>query len=132
MISKPKIPAEAASDWRELVRVADGEEFFIERISVPARQIAVEGHFALPELARLAADDQVFVAAFVRTHGSIKAMEQLFGVSYPTIKARLNRISEQLSFVEPATVDERAEILARLSRGEINAAQAAEQLEALR
>jgi len=132
MIPKDKSSTEGTSEWRELVRVADGEEFFIERVSIPARQIALEGHFALPELARLSADDQVFVAAFVRTHGSIKAMEQLFGVSYPTIKARLNRISERLSFVEPASVDERAEILARLGRGEINATQAAELLEALK
>jgi len=41
-------------------------------------------------------EDQVFVAAFLRSHGSIKEMEQVFGVSLSTIKARLNRISAQL------------------------------------
>ena len=41
-------------------------------------------------------DDQVFIGAFVRSHGSIKEMERLFGVSYPTIKNRLNRLSQAL------------------------------------
>ena len=45
-------------------------------------------------------EDQVFVAAFLKSHGSIKEMEQVFGVSYPTVKARLNRIAGQLEFVE--------------------------------
>jgi hypothetical protein len=40
----------------------------------------------------------VFVAAFVRSHGSIKEMEQVFGVSYPTVKARLNRIAAMLEW----------------------------------
>jgi hypothetical protein len=40
------------------------------------------------------------MAAFVKTHGSIKEMERIFGVSYPTIKNRLNRISGQLDFIE--------------------------------
>jgi hypothetical protein len=77
----------------------------------------------------------VFVAAFVRCHGSIKRMEKYFGVSYPTIKNRLNRIGSQLSFVEieqgpdaDALVPTRGEVLDRLSRGELTVAQALEQL----
>ena len=50
--------------------------------------------------ARPPADDQIFVAAFVRCHGSIKQMEKFFGVSYPTIKNRLNRIASSLEFVD--------------------------------
>jgi len=62
--------------------------------------IAIEGSFELPPLAQLTAEDQIFVAAFVRCHGSIKQMEQIFGVSYPTIKNRLNRLGTQLPSVE--------------------------------
>ena len=54
----------------------------------------------MPPLARLTAEDQIFVAAFVRCHGSIKQMEKFFGVSYPTIKNRLNRIGALLPFAE--------------------------------
>ena len=94
--------------------------------------IAIEGAFDLPPLARLAADDQVFVAAFLRSHGSIKEMEQVFGVSYPTIKARLNRIAASLEFIEidpePNPGPGRAEVLERLARGEITADQAVSEL----
>src|SRR5215475_3993293 len=88
------------SDWQDLTGLTAGRAFVIERVRLADRDIAIEGAWALPELARLSAEDQVFVAAFVRSHGSIKEMEQVFGVSYPTVKARLNRISEQLSFID--------------------------------
>ena len=64
------------------------------------QDVAIEGRFELPPLAQLSAEDQIFVAAFVRCHGSIKQMEKFFGVSYPTIKNRLNRIGAQLPFAE--------------------------------
>ena len=88
---------------------------------IPEKQIAIEGEFTLPELARLSLEDQVFIMAFLRSHGSIKEMEQIFGVSYPTIKARLNRIAGQLEFVDTNPSPSRAEVLERLKNGEIDA-----------
>ena len=85
-----------------------------------------------PELARLTAEDQVFVAAFVRSHGSIKEMEQVFGVSYPTIKARLTRIAQKLEFVDTSPRPSRAEVLGRLQSGEISANEAVAALEGLK
>jgi hypothetical protein len=82
-----------ASDWHDLLRMSEGNSLVIERVRIPDKQIAIEGEFALPQLARLSLEDQVFIVAFFRSHGSIKEMEQTFGVSYPTIKSRLNRIS---------------------------------------
>ena len=105
----------------------------MERVRLTEQDIAIEGAFELPRLARLSAEDQVFVAAFVRSHGSIKEMEQVFGVSYPTIKARLNRIAASLEFVEtdpePLHDSRRAEVLERLARGEITAEAAIAELE---
>ena len=121
-----------ASDWQDLLRIAQGSPLLIERVSIPEKGIAVEGQFTLPELARLSLEDQVFVVAFLRSHGSIKEMEQTFGVSYPTIKARLNRISDQLPFVETNPSPSRAEILERLKAGEITADEAIRALEALK
>ena len=121
-----------ASDWQDLLRIAQGAPLVIERVRIPAKQISVDGQFALPELARLSLEDQVFVIAFLRSHGTIKEMEQTFGVSYPTIKARLNRISSQLEFVETNPAPSRAEILERLNNGEITAAEAIRALEALK
>jgi len=76
-------------------------------------------------------DDQVFITAFVRSHGSIKEMERVFGVSYPTIKARLTRIADGLEFVETNPNPSKSEILERLRRGEITAGDAIREMEAL-
>ena len=121
-----------ASDWQDLLRIAQGSPMFVERVSIPEKQIAVEGRFTLPQLARLTLDDQVFITAFLRSHGSIKEMEQVFGVSYPTIKARLNRLAGQLEFVDTNPSPSRAEVLERLNNGEITAEEAIRVLEALK
>ncbi len=102
----------------------------VERVRLEASGIAIEGAFSPPPLARLSAEDQVFVAAFVRSHGSIKAMEQMFGVSYPTIKARISRIAGALDFVDTSPAPPRADVLGRLERGEISASEAIAALEA--
>jgi hypothetical protein len=120
------------SDWQDLLRIAQGSPLVIERVRIPEKGIAVEGAFTLPELARLSLEDQVFITAFLRSHGSIKEMEQIFGVSYPTIKARLNRIAGQLEFVDTNPSPSRAEVLERLKNGEITAADAIRELEALK
>src|SRR5882757_2443934 len=124
-----------AKDWQELTKLTGGSRIEIERVRLVDQDAAIEGHFDLPPLAQLTAEDQVFVAAFVRCHGSIKQMEKYFGVSYPTIKNRLNKIGSQLSFVEieqgsdtDSPVETRSEVLDRLSRGELTMAQALERL----
>jgi len=121
-----------ASEWQELLRMAQGSPMVIERVRLPEKQVSIEGQFLLPELARLALEDQVFVTAFLRSHGSIKEMEQVFGVSYPTIKLRLNRIAGQLQFVETNPSPSGAEVLERLKDGEISADEAIRALEALK
>ena len=117
-------------DWQELTRLTQGRPITVERIRLTEPGIAIEGCFELPQLARLAQEDQVFVTAFVRCHGSIKEMEQIFGVSYPTIKSRLNRIAASLEFVDTNPAPPRSEILDKLSRGEIAPEEAIQQLEA--
>ncbi|MFY1655570.1 DUF2089 domain-containing protein [Solwaraspora sp. WMMB762] len=124
-----------AVDWQELTDLTRGQPFVVERVRLADSGVAVEGQFEPPQLAQLSADDQVFVAAFVRSHGSIKEMERIFGVSYPTVKSRLNRIAEQLDFVEqldiadtgPASAS--AEVVDRLRRGEITVRQALAELD---
>src|SRR5215470_9347546 len=93
-------PHRTTRDWQELIQLTQGRPIVVERVRLADRDVVIEGAFEPPELARLSAEDQVFVAAFVRSHGSIKEMERIFGVSYPTIKSRLNRISAALDFVD--------------------------------
>ncbi|MGA2672563.1 MAG: DUF2089 domain-containing protein [Terracidiphilus sp.] len=124
--------SKTGSDWQDLLRMAEGCTLVVERVRLPEKQMAIEGEFALPELARISMEDQVFIIAFLRSHGSIKEMEQIFGVSYPTIKARLNRIAGQLQFVDTDPSPSRAEVLERLKSGEITAEEAIRALEALK
>ena len=120
-------------DWQELTDLTRGQPFVVERVRLTGSGIAVEGQFEPPQLAQLSIDDQVFVTAFVRSHGSIKEMERTFGVSYPTIKSRLKRIAEHLDFVDtdPAPTGS-AEVVDRLARGEISAEEALAELEGSR
>jgi len=122
---------QTSKDWHELTSLTQGQPMVVERVRLVEKDIAIEGRFELPQLARLTLEDQVFVLAFVRSHGSIKEMEQVFGVSYPTIKARLTRIANGLEFVDHNPEPSRTEILDRLKRGEITAADAIRELEAL-
>ena len=118
-------------DWHDLIDLTQGKPFLVERVRLPERDIFIEGEFEPPELGRLAPEDQIFVIAFVRAHGSIKEMERIFGVSYPTIKSRLNRIAGSLDFVETDPAPSRSEVLASLRRGEISADEAVRLIEAL-
>lgn len=122
-------------DWQELTKLVGQARIEVERVRLVETGVVIEGAFTLPPLAQLAAEDQVFVAAFVRCHGSIKQMEKYFGVSYPTIKNRLNKIGSQLSFVEieqgvepDSPPQTRGEVLDGLARGQLTVAQALERL----
>ncbi len=116
-------------EWQELTSLTQGRPFVVERVRLADSGVAIEGEFELPQLAQLNVEDQVFVTAFVRCHGSIKEMERIFGVSYPTIKSRLNRIMQLLDFVETDPAPSRADVIDRLRRGEITAQQALAELE---
>jgi hypothetical protein len=120
-----------SKDWQELMQLTQGRPILVERVRLADKDIAIEGSFDLPQLARLAMDDQIFITAFVRSHGSIKEMERIFGVSYPTIKSRLTRIADSLEFVETNPTPSKAEILNRLQQGEITAEDAIKEMESL-
>ena len=119
-----------SKEWHELAKITGGEHITIEKIRMTEKEISIEGSFELPPLARLSAEDQVFVMAFVRADGSIKEMERIFGVSYPTIKNRLNRVAMQLQLVEiiPFSPNPDNEVLTALERGDISAKEAIERL----
>jgi len=117
-----------AKDWQELTKITRGVPFLVERVRLKEEDMVLEGSFELPPLARLTLEDQIFVTAFIRSHGSIKDMEELFGISYPTVKNRLNRLSQQLEFVEINPPASRGEILAELEQGEISVEEAVKKL----
>ncbi len=99
----------------------------IAKVTCPECEISLDGEFEVSELGKLPLEEQLFVTAFLRSHGSIKKMESLFGISYPTVKNRLNGIVSQLDKTfEPPTSN--SEILAKLAKGEIDVTEAMDRL----
>lgn len=121
-----------SQDWMELTRLTGGVPLTVERVRIKDKDIAVEGSFDLPPLAQLTLEDQTFITAFVRSHGSIKEMEQQFGISYPTVKNRLNAISKLLEFVEINPPASRNEVLEELDLGRISVDEAVRKMRGAR
>ncbi len=116
------------ASWFELTSLTKNRDFAVTEVELSDTKIKISGHFELPHLARLSDEDQIFVAHFIKTHGSIKEMEQAFGVSYPTIKNRLNKISEKLALVAPVKTGSNSTVLDKLEKGELSVYEAIERL----
>ena len=63
-------------------------------------QTEVQGRYGLPALAKLSADDQAFVLEFIKASGSLKEMARLLGLSYPTVRNRLDETIERIKLAE--------------------------------
>jgi hypothetical protein len=87
---------------------------------------------------RLPAESLDFLLTFVRNRGNVKEMERELGISYWTIRSRLNELIEELGFEakenpdEPELETRQREILERLKNGELSAGEAAQLLAKLR
>ncbi|MHB8105323.1 MAG: DUF2089 domain-containing protein [Dehalococcoidales bacterium] len=117
-----------AREWHELTRMTRGKPITIERVRLADSDIAIEGSFSLPPLASLSAEDQVFIMAFIRCSGSIKDMEELFGISYPTVKNRINRIAKQFEFISIEKIPIEEDVIDALEHGDISADEAIRRL----
>jgi hypothetical protein len=59
-------------------------------------QTEIQGQYELPLLARLSIDDQGFMLEFIKASGSLKEMARLLGLSYPTVRNRLDEVIERI------------------------------------
>ncbi len=91
----------------------------------------LKGDFEGCDFCKVSREDQDFIKVFLRTHGSIKEVEKELGISYPTVKNRLNQIISALGIKtkESLNKEERLEILERLEKGELTLQQALSLLE---
>ena len=83
----------------------------------------INGSFELPQLAALLPEDENFLRIFLAARGSIKEVERRLGISYPTVKGRLETLLNKLGLgsLQEESKRRRLEILEKLERGEINA-----------
>src|SRR5277367_4356100 len=91
------------------------------RLACQACGINLDGQFEIPLLLQLSADDLAFVADFIRSSGSLKAMAKLGGSSYPTIRNRLDQIIARLEELESGVQKQRHAILDALESGRLSA-----------
>jgi len=117
--------------YQKLLAMTGGKKFLITQVRIPEDNITIAGDFQLPPFADLSMEDQIFIAAFVKTNGSIKQMESIFNISYPTVKNRLNRIASQLDIVDVSiqVTNPMTSILDRIETGSISVAEALKEIE---
>lgn len=116
------------------------EEMIVTRLRCTSCDTAVEGTFEVSKLARLTKEHQEFVETFIKCRGNIKEVERELGISYPTVRGRLDSVIEALGYrVDPGSVAEtnqakqnrRKEILDALNRGEMSSEDAVKALKNL-
>lgn len=130
--------------------VCEGE-LLVSRLHCRSCGTALEGEFGVGRFGRLSREQLSLLESFLRSRGNLKEMERELGISYPTVRARVDALVRALDLGDgeapvddeaAATADEtpdadadaatrRRDILERLSRGEIDAAAAAVELREL-
>jgi len=91
----------------------------IERMRCTECGTAVEGNFQAGKLGNLPEEHQEFIEVFVRCRGNIKDVEKVLGVSYPTVRGKLDRAIHALGYETEETPDRKTEVLKALEREEI-------------
>ena len=83
-------------------------------------EVAMEGHFPISKLGLLASDQQQFVEAFLVARGNIKEVEKELGISYPTVRKKLDEVIDALGYAPHAERREQLEILEAIEHGDMS------------
>lgn len=115
-------------------------ELAVTRLRCRSCGTTLEGDFSVGRFARLDRDQHALLESFLRSRGNLREMERELGISYPTVRSRVEALVRSLGF-GPRTDDDEAasgepaqsreEILERLARREISAEEAAQAIRAL-
>lgn len=107
-----------------------GGELHISELACDESGITIRGRFALSRFARLDAEQTHFLETFLRCRGTINAVEKELGISYPTVKARLDSLLNALGLSPVAdekpkiSAEAKRAIIEQLEKGEISAEEA--------
>src|SRR5262245_19894274 len=113
-----------------------GGELYVSELSNDESGIAIRGRFEIPRWAKLTDEQEQFLETFLRCRGMINSVEKELGISYPTVKSRLESLLAALELSpvkeeaakKDKSAEKKAKILEQLEKGEISAAQAKEKL----
>jgi hypothetical protein len=113
-----------------------GKELVITELTCEESGVVIRGRFEIPRYARIDAEQARFLETFLRCRGMLNSVEKQLGVSYPTVRSRLDALLEALD-LPPAKEDaakrekmseKRRKILEQLEKGEISPDEAKEQI----
>ena len=76
------------------------ESLIVKGLQCSHCETQVNGHFDLPILARLPAEDQKFITEFVKKSGSLKEMAKTLNFSYPTVRNMLDDLIVRINNIE--------------------------------
>ena len=113
-----------------------GQNTEVTAISCNECGTRIEGHFQLCKFCRLTEEQKSFIETFVKCRGNIKDVEKELGISYPTVKNRLEDAANALgysntsyySYTGSEASERRKEILDQLENGEVSVEEALELL----
>ena len=103
----------------------------VTRISCNDCGTKIEGRFQLCKFCKLTDEQKTFIDAFIKCRGNIKEVEKELGVSYPTVKNRLEDVVSALGYKpepEPEVPGKKKEILDKLNSGELSVEEALDML----
>ena len=102
-----------------------GQVVAVRRVSCASCRISHEGDFRLPRLARLASDEQQLAEQFLLSGGNLKELAIALGTSYPTLRKRLDALTETLQRLRKSDEDEAGRLLDGVDGGQTRAEEAA-------
>jgi hypothetical protein len=108
-----------------------GSDTEVTKITCNNCDTTLEGHFHLCKFCKLTNDQRAFIDVFMKCRGNIKEVEKELGVSYPTVKNKLEDAAAALGHKvdpEPVVPGKNKSILDKLNSGEISVEEALEQM----
>ncbi len=109
-------------------QICEGE-LTIEKVACHRCGCALEGNFTLPLIARLTREERKFIEIFISLSGNLKNVASTLGISYPTVRNRLDRIIASLEALAETDQRKREELIDGVERGDIPPEVAARLLE---
>jgi hypothetical protein len=106
-----------------------GQNTEVTTIYCDSCETRIEGHFTLCRFCRLTEEQKSFIETFIKCRGNIKEVERELGISYPTVKSRLEDAANALGYgstqgyANPES-EKRLEILDKLENGKISVEEA--------
>ena len=106
-----------------------GDQLALTRLSCPGCETELSGVFEACEFCTLESDEREMLRVFLSSRGNMKELERHLGVSYPTARARFDKLLQRLDLEPSDEPADRMTLLEALSRGEIDVGEALDRLE---